>query len=117
MGVEILERWEKIYAIPKSDFDTIADRRRRLKAKMIFGTQPNTRGNIHSYLEGTLRDIFLGFAFNDPLTTIAYVPGGLSIPGGPTLLDGNLTLNHTRSCRAKCLTFCITKIPKLFCSK
>ena len=57
---------------------------------MQFANQPNTRGNIQSYLENTLGDIFVGFAFNDPLTAPAYVPGGVSIPGGPTLSDGNL---------------------------
>lgn len=90
MSIEFLVRWENIYGIPKSDFDTIPQRRARLKAKMQFAHQPNTRGNIQSYLENTLGDVFVGFAFNNALSVQGYVPGGVAIPGGPTLLDGNL---------------------------
>lgn len=93
MPEEILVRWEKIYGIPISDFDTLPVRRRRLKARFLFEIQPNTRGAIQAYLEDTLGDIFQGFAFNDPATTDAWVPGGAVIPGGPVLQDGNLLLN------------------------
>lgn len=89
MSIDLLERWEKIYALPVSPYETEKQRRRKLAFKIKAETTPNTLGTIYEFLQELLDPIFVGIDFNTPLTAQGYFPGGHTISGGPVLADGN----------------------------
>jgi len=83
-----LERWEKILGLSPLSSDTPASRRIRVEAKLGLLAAGTSFVTINDYLTKVLGDMYVGLEFPDPLTAVTYVPGGGSVPGGPTFLDG-----------------------------
>lgn len=85
-----LERWEAIFGIAVGSHDTPALRRERVSAKMSLIGGDTTYQAVNDYLTRILGPMYQGLIFTDPMDATTYVPGGGSVPGGPTFLDGNL---------------------------
>ena len=85
-----LPRWEKILNIVPSDSDTALERRARVEAKLSLLSAGTTKQVVEDYLSLVLGDMFVGLKFSDPMEATTYVPGGGSVPSGPTFLDGEL---------------------------
>lgn len=90
---DFLPRWEKILGIKPLKNETLLERREHVGSKMSLVSAGTIQQVLTDYLEETIGDIFVGVEYGDPVTAVTYVPGGASIPGGPTLLDGDLLPN------------------------
>ncbi|MRG98201.1 putative phage tail protein [Polyangium spumosum] len=88
-ATDFLPRWEAILGITPSRFDDLEDRRRRVAAKLSLIGKGTTFQVVNDYLTTILGSIYQGLVFTDPMDATTYVPGGGSVPGGPTFLDGN----------------------------
>lgn len=85
---DFLARWEGILGLRPMPYATLASRREAVGAKLsLIGAGTSLRA-LRDYLAVRLDGMFVDLAFMSPSQAVSYVPGGGSIPGGPTLLDG-----------------------------
>jgi hypothetical protein len=85
-----LERWEAILGISVGSHDTGPLRRERVAAKLSLIGGDTTFQAVNDYLTRILGAMYQGLIFTDPMNATTYVPGGGSVPGGPTFIDGAL---------------------------
>jgi len=84
-----LSRWEKILGILPSPADTLVQRRAAVAAKFKLWSQNPTIQGIKDRLQEIIPEIFVDVITRTPSDYYAKYPGGLAIPGGVTLPDGD----------------------------
>lgn len=89
---DFLPRWEAILGIKPLKNESLLERREHVAAKMALVSAGTVQQVLTDYLQTTLGAIFVSVAYGSATTATTYVPGGASIAGGPTLLDGNANL-------------------------
>jgi hypothetical protein len=88
-----LSRWEKILGIYPSANSSLYERRKIIAAKFKLKSKPPTVPNISDAIRSYIGDVFIRLEFNRSTQNRGKFPGGLAIPGGVTLADGNWTSN------------------------
>lgn len=86
---DFLSRWERIYGISPLATDTPVDRRRKVGAKIAAFGQPPSRQVVADLMSAVLGSVYVGLVVTPSSIALGHVPGGISIPGGVTLTDGN----------------------------
>lgn len=90
---QLLSRWENILGIIPNLDETIERRQEILSLYFKRFSLPPTLDNLQYFAEALLGNIFIGFdLYNSSQPGITFFPsglsGGLTIPGGATLLNG-----------------------------
>lgn len=87
---DFLKRFEFIYGITPLKSDSLIRRRQKLKMKMELQGKVPTLQNISDLLTVVLgEDVFDGIIHTPSSDAYGQVPGGATIPGGVTLVDGS----------------------------
>lgn len=86
---DFLPRWEKIYGIAPDPSASISDRQAAVKLKKQARGWTRTNAFLFDLLTQLLGANFISLTPGDPALQIGSIPGGLSIPGGATLVDGD----------------------------
>lgn len=93
MSEHVLQRWEKIFNINPTRFDTLDSRRTKIALKFELIGKGTRHDVVFDYLTRTLGPIFKEIIYTDPINANSYCPGGGFIPFGPVIFDGNLLPN------------------------
>lgn len=86
---DFLSRWEKILGIVPAPEASQAERRMILALKFSLIGEPPTLQVVYDFLTDLLGDFFVGLIATPSSQADGSVPGGVIIPGGVTLQDGD----------------------------
>jgi hypothetical protein len=86
---DFLPRWEKIFGLSPAPGATPNARRRAVKLAMQALGQAPTQQRIFDMLTTLLGPALVSLVPGKTTEQIGSIPGGLVIPGGPTLVDGH----------------------------
>jgi hypothetical protein len=85
---DFLPRWEKIFGLSPDPSASKNQRRKAVKLAMQALGQAPTQQRIYDLLSSLLGDALVSVVPGKTTEQIGSIPGGLAIPGGPTLVDG-----------------------------
>lgn len=85
---DFLPRWERIYGIRPISTDTENSRRAKVAAKIaMYGARP-TQQVVHDLLAVIMNPVYVGIVITPSNLAVTRVPGGVTVPGGITAIDG-----------------------------
>jgi hypothetical protein len=87
---QFLERWEAIFGIAAVPNATVIQRQNTISLFFQRWSKPPTLATLTYFAQQLLGSTFIKFELYDGMDAgISFTPGGYSIPGGASILDGN----------------------------
>jgi Uncharacterised protein conserved in bacteria (DUF2313) len=85
---DFLPRWEQIFRLSPAPDASLVSRRAAVKLRMQAIGKSGNQQRIYDVLSTILGDALVSMVPGNTTDQIGSIPGGLAIPGGPTLVDG-----------------------------